>query len=618
MRAIKKYIQIDTGSLIRRFLLSWLFAVMLEYLILPSELRNLSNLEGLAQMSLLRIIVITIGSTAILSLISRFKKTEKIERISLVSVFSLLAILSFRTSATLPFIGICLAVLAILIVYSIFGWNKKPKEHKDSEKSNKSHLIILTILSAAFFFIISAWTVGRIYCFDTPTYDFGLFAQMFHYMKETGLPLTTLERDGLLTHFAVHVSPIYYLLLLFYWIIPKPETLQILQAAVITSAVIPLWKIGKHHGLTSLQRLLMCAILLLYPAYAGGASYDLHENCFLTPLILWLFYAIDTKNTLLTFIATVLTLMIKEDAAVYVAIIALYLIIKTVLQYKKLDKKNLITGISMLIISLVWFFLVTNYLAQSGDGVMTNRYENFMYDGSGSLITVIKSIILNPLKTVYECVDYEKLYFIGVTMLPLLGIPLFTRRYERYLLLIPYILLNLMSDYQYQHSIFFQYSFGSIAFLAYLTIINLSDFRKNKKKNIILISGVVIGMISSALLLGPTILHYVKEPITNYKHYESIRDTLDTIPDDAIVAATTFYTTHLSQRKTIYDIQYCTKEHLLEAEYIVLKLAETTDYGKYKTDDKESGLDNLIQLLKENGYDEYNKLDNILVIYHKS
>ena len=29
-----------------------------------------------------------------------------------------------------------------------------------------------------------------------PTYDFGIFAQMFHSMRTTGLPITTLERDG--------------------------------------------------------------------------------------------------------------------------------------------------------------------------------------------------------------------------------------------------------------------------------------------------------------------------------------------------------------------------------------------------------------------------------------
>ena len=441
---------------------------------------------------------------------------------------------------------------------------------------------------------------------------------MFYHMKESGVPFTTVERDGLLSHFAVHVSPIYYLMLPFYWLVPIPATLQVLQAAVITSAVIPLWKIGKNHGLTGAQRMLICAILLLYPAFSGGTSYDIHENCFLTPLILWLFYGIDRKNWCLTAIAAVLTLMVKEDAAVYVAVIALWLIAKTVLRYKKLDIYSLMTGVGLLAVSLGWFFLVTGYLAKSGDGVMTYRYNNFMYDGSSSLVTVIKSVILNPMKALYECVDAEKLYFISMTLLPLLGLPLLTRRYERYILLIPYVLVNLMSDYQYQHDIFFQYTFGSNAFLVYLTVVNLADLKINWQRIFALIAAVIVSAVCFGIVVAPKAMGYPVQAIQYHDYYQSIRDTLDTIPDGASVTATTFYTTHLSQRNVLYDVRYSSKEHLLETEYVVLNVSSTSDYKKYATGGKENGFENLVKLLEKKGYTEYASLEDILVIYRKA
>ena len=484
-------------------------------------------------------------------------------------------------------------------------------------KAHKACLWITVGLSAVFFLFVSAWTVGRVYSLSSPTYDFGIFSQMFYNMKESGLPMTTVERDGLLSHFAVHVSPIYYLMLPFYWLIPTPSTLQVLQAAVITSAVIPLWKIGKHHGLTGAQRMLVCAVLLLYPAYSGGTSYDIHENCFLTPLILWLFYGIDRKNAAITFVAAVLTLMVKEDAAVYVAVIALWLIIRTVLRFKKIDVQNLIVGTVLLAVSLGWFFIVTRYLAQNGDGVMTWRYKNFMYDGSSSLSTVIKSVILNPMKAVYECVDTEKLYFIAMTLLPLLGLPLLTRRYERYILLIPYILVNLMSDYQYQHDIFFQYTFGSTAFLMYLTVVNLSDMKLNRQRIFALAAAAIASAACFGIVVVPKAVRYPVQSIQHYDYYQNIRDVLDTIPDGASVTATTFYTTYLSQRETLYDVSFCSREHLLSTEYVVLKLSADSDYKKYAANGKENGFDNLVKLLEDNGYSEYNSLDNILVIYHK-
>lgn len=607
-----------TSDLLRRIILSWLVAVLIEYFILPSELRDLAKLDGLAQMSLVRIVGITCGFVLLLTALSLFAKTRLVECWGMVAAFALLAVTGLITSFTWPFLAVCGIVLILLVGFGIFGWDKSPLPRVESPRAHKAYIWITVGLSVIFFLFVSAWTVGRVYSFCSPTYDFGIFSQMFYHMKESGVPFTTVERDGLLSHFAVHVSPIYYLMLPFYWLVPIPATLQVLQAAVITSAVIPLWKIGKNHGLTGAQRMLICAILLLYPAFSGGTSYDIHENCFLTPLILWLFYGIDRKNWCLTAIAAVLTLMVKEDAAVYVAVIALWLIVKTVLRYKKLDIYNLMTGAVLLAVSLGWFFLVTGYLAKSGDGVMTYRYNNFMYDGSSSLVTVIKSVILNPMKALYECVDAEKLYFISMTLLPLLGLPLLTRRYERYILLIPYVLVNLMSDYQYQHDIFFQYTFGSNAFLVYLTVVNLADLKINWQRLFALIAAVIVSAVCFGIVVAPKAMGYPIQAIQYYNYYQGIRDTLDTIPDGASVTATTFYTTHLSQRDVLYDVRYSSKEHLLETEYVVLNISSTSDYKKYATGGKENGFENLLKLLVKKGYTEYASLEDVLVIYRKA
>ncbi|MGN0268257.1 MAG: DUF2079 domain-containing protein [Lachnospiraceae bacterium] len=613
----KKIHKVCISDITRRIILSWLLAVVIEYFILPGELRDLAELRGLAQMSLVRVIGISFCMAVLLTGLSCFVKIRTSERWSIIAAFSVLAISTWQASDSRIFLVACMLILTILVIFGIYGWNGNPEPAVEPKNCHNICIIITIGLSAAFFLFVSAWTVGRVYSFSSPTYDFGIFSQMFYYMKESGLPITTVERDGLLSHFAVHVSPIYYLMLPFYLMLPTPATLQVLQAAVITSAIIPLWKIGKHHGLTGAQRMLICALLLLYPAYSGGTGYDIHENCFLTPLILWLFYGIDRKNTAIIAAAAMLTLMVKEDAAVYVAVIALWLIVKTILRFRKTDVRNLMIGLTLLALSLGWFFLVTSYLSTNGDGVMTYRYQNFMYDGSSSLITVIKSVILNPMKAVYECADTEKLHFIAMTQLPLLGLPLMTRRYERYLLLIPYILVNLMSDYTYQHDIFFQYTFGSTAFLVYLTVVNLEDLKISRQRTFALIAAAAAGAVCFAIAVVPNAIPYPMQAIQNYEYHQNIRDTLDRIPDGASVTATTFYTTHLSQREILYDVRYCSREHLLETDYVVLKLSSNSDCKKYAADGKNNGFDNLVKLLKENGYTEYESLDHVLVIYHK-
>ena len=604
-------------TVFRRAVVSWIAAVLIEYLLLPFELRDLDRLNGLAEMSLMRIVCITCTGMILLWMASRCVNTAKAERWIFVAAISTLSAVTLYSSFTWAFLVVCVLIVSAAVIYGILGWDASAEVIAMPKKSHKAFLWITAGLSVCFFLFVSVWTVGRIYSFSTPTYDFGIFSQMFYHMKESGLPMTTVERDGLLSHFHVHVSPIWYLLLPFYSLIPTPVTLQVLQAAVIASAVIPLWKIGKHHGLSGAGRMLICAVLMLYPAFFGGTSYDIHENCFLTPLILWLFYGIDKKNTAVIAIFTLLTLMVKEDAAVYVAVIALWLIVKTALRFRKSEYDSLLTGIAMLAVSLIYFLLVTSFLAKIGDGVMTYRYDNFIYDGSSSLITVIKSVILNPMKAVYECVDKEKLRFIALTMLPLLGMPLLTRRYERYILLIPYVLVNLMSDYQYQHDIFFQYTFGSTAFLMYLTVINIADLKLNWKQltTLIIAAGVSAGCFG--WIVVSKAVKYPVNCVRYFEYYQNIRDTLAQIPEDASVTATTFYTTALSQREVLYDVRYSSTAHLLQTEYVVLNVSAENEYVRYETYGRNNGFENLVKLLSENGYELYAELNGVLVIYRK-
>ncbi len=601
-------------GLVRKLVAAWLMAVLMEYFLLPAGLRNLSGLSGLAQMSLARVVAVTALLFTGMWLLFRRFSAAGVERWCVTAAFAVLAIVSLAASCSWSYFAACCLLMLGFTVYSVHGWDASPEPAGETAPEKRIYLWVTAALAVAFFLFVSIWTVCRIYSFSTPSFDFGIFSQMFYYMKKTGLPFTTVERDTLLSHFRVHVSPIYYLMLPFYCLVPKPATLQVLQAAVLASAVIPLWKLGTVHRLKNWQKMAFCGLLLLYPAYSGGAGYDVHENCFLTPLILWLFYGIDKKNAPITAAAAALTLLVKEDAAVYVAVIALWLLVRSSLRDKKGEKWGLAAGGTMLAVSVGWFFLVTGYLAHVGDGVMTYRYNNFIYDGSGSLLTVIKAVIMNPMKAVYECVDPEKLQFIALTILPLLGLPFLTRRYERYLLLIPYLLVNLMSDYRYQHDIFFQYTYGATACLFYLAVVNLADLRIGwQKLGALAVAGAVsVGCFCANIV--PVAVHYPRQCAQYSAYYQSIRDALDTIPQDASVASYTFYSTYLSQRDELYDLYFYYEDHLLECDYVVI--GEGAQY-KHFAHGGDDGKENLKAILRANGYEICQEVPGVLTIYVK-
>lgn len=601
------------GPWIRRMLLIWLFAVTAEYICLDKTLRDMSVLDGIGQMSPVRLCALAAAAAGGLFVLRRYLTAER-ERLILAAVYTVMAVAALTVSFTWPFLAACLLVQVMVLVYALWGWDDRSCNAAVRCREDRRFLWATAMAAVLFFLVVAVWTACRVFSFSTPTFDFGIFAQMFHSMKTTGLPITTVERDGPLSHFAVHVSPIYYLLLPFYYIVPHPAALQVLQAAVLASAVIPLWKLGKHHNLHPALRFLMCLLLLLYPAYAGGTSYDIHENAFLTPLLLWLFYGINRKNGVITAIAALLTLSVKEDAAVYVAVVALYLLLRSALSADK--KWGLTAGALLLIVAIGWFAAVTGYLATSGDGVMTYRYDNFMYDGSDSLITVIKAVLLRPMKAVFECVDEQKLEFIGLTMGALAFLPLMTRRYERLVLLIPYLLVNLMTDYKYQHDIFFQYTYGSTACLIYMVLVNLADWKKDLHRLLALGLAVAVSFGCFWSQIMPKALRYPTYCKTYAGYYDALRDVLDVIPEDASVAATTYYTTYLSQRDVLYDVRYGSREHVLSCEYVAVGVTDTHGLKTYAVNGK-NGYENFVALLADEGYVKIAEYEGKLEIYHK-
>lgn len=609
MDTIKKFYSLHARDLLRRLLLSWLFACSLEYLLASPH--DLSGTACLLSMSLLRVCAITAVLTVGLQLFSRSAAAERWVMFGCVCALSGLSLL-FDFSVGL--LAACLALVAIVLGYALRGCDLRDDSFAPAPKAKKRYFLILACIVGAFFLFVSVWTVCRVCIFGSSTYDLGLFSQMFHSMKTTGLPTTTLERATTMSHFHVHVSPIYYLMLPFYCIFPSAKTLQVLQAAVLASAVIPLWKIGRLHGLKPLACLAVCAALLLFPSYSGGTGFDLHENCFLTPLILWTLYAIDAKKLPLTVVFSLLTLMVKEDAALYVAVLALWQILKTVRQ--KGNKRELLLGFGLLIGALAWFLAVTSYLRNVGDGVMSYRYDNFIYDGSSSLFTVIKAVVMCPMKALAESFESQKLGYVLKTLLPVLFLPFFTRKYERFVLLIPYFLVNLMSDYKYQHDLFFQYSFGSAAFLIYLTAINLADLKWQQLHAALPAAACAFGLLFVCTDIAPTALRVVKTQCEYSSYYGRIEDTLALIPEDASVSSGAFYTPQLSEREIIYDLFYCSKQQLLSTQYVVLDVNLTIDYRAYATkSDYSDGLANLIALLEENGYELFAEIEDELIIY---
>ena len=109
----------NVSDFVRHITLSWLLAVVIEYSILPNELRDLAKLAGLAQMSFIRVIGITCVLTILLVRISCIAKIATAERLSIVTTFAVLVITALLSNSTWAYVAVCILVLVILVVFDV-------------------------------------------------------------------------------------------------------------------------------------------------------------------------------------------------------------------------------------------------------------------------------------------------------------------------------------------------------------------------------------------------------------------------------------------------------------------------------------------------------------------
>lgn len=413
------------------------------------------------------------------------------------------------------------------------------------------------VLLAAF---LIAVTVFRYLTFAAPGFDFGIFSQMFAYMRRTGLPLTTYERSALLSHFNIHFSPIYYLMLPLYLLFPDPATLQVQQALIVAAGLYPLYLLCRRHALGTGATALMAGVYLLFPALSGSCLYDLHENCFLTVCLLFVLYGMDADKPWILWSAALLTLCIKEDAAIYLAFLGLYDLLRG---------PHRVRGAALFAAALAAFLATTGYISSGGDGVMDVRYQNLVDDPSDGMLGVVRTALLQPARLLAECFEADKVQYLLLMLLPFFPLLLCKKHPERYLLLCPMLLLNVLPDWKYQHNIGFQYHFGTTALLLYFALLQLSEQNKRRQTFHALLAVAVCAVLFSGshlrrLDIVPT---YLAQP----EQYEQMEQALDEIPEGASVSASTFLTAHLADHEELYPL-----EANIKTDYVALDLR----YGK--------------------------------------
>ena len=417
-----------------------------------------------------------------------------------------------------------------------------------------------SVLSFVILYVVylSIVVVYKVKTFDGSTFDIGIFSQMFHRMSTDLTAITTLERDRVLSHFAVHISPIFYLMLPFYKFLPHVETLEVLQIWVVFSAVIPLRLLLKRLNLSKPINSLIIAWFVLIPVMTTAGGYHLHENCFLVPLIIWLFYFISSEQKWKILLVTLLLLFVKEDAFIYVVSIGLYFLFQKRFSLSSQTKKWII--LVDFILPVLYFALGLYLLNTYGEGGMVSRFEPYLLEGENGILSVLKNLILHPTYVFSKLLIARKLGYLFFVLAPLVFLPLVQRTWSNYLLSLPLIVINLLPDWPYQYDIGFQYSYGSQTLLFIMALLALEDLKEHK----FIKEKTTLAMVTVGIIMSGTLLHHFTHNwsfnigyyFEHKEKFDTMRYTLESLPEEASVVTEGGYTPALRNHQYLYDIFY--------------------------------------------------------------
>lgn len=420
--------------------------------------------------------------------------------------------------------------------------------------------IVLFVVTTIYFGYITSL---RYFSFKTFTFDFGVFAQMFDNMAQTGQPLTTVERSYEMSHFGVHFSPIYYLLLPGYYLFRSPVYLFYAQAACVAAGVFAVYLICKKLGLSGKMTLCFEFIYCFYPALFNGCFYDFHENKMLTSIILFLFYFIISNKRIPIIILSLMLLMVKEDAAIYLIVIAIYTLI---------NRKQYANGTIMLSMAVVYFIIANKIVASLGEeGVMMYRLSDYFVNEEETYSSVLSGVFYDIGYLIKMMFASDKIPFIIWMFLPVLFTPFATKKVSSLILLLPIIPINLMQTWRYQYHIDYQYTYGIGALIIFSAIICIKDLSRRPRHVAMLMSLIMCFSMTSCLVSSKTDMnHSYYDSVKD--EYENIEQALNEIPQDATVTASHSIVPHLYFVDQLYTIPeyYGNNKEIDETDYYIV------------------------------------------------
>lgn len=322
----------------------------------------------------------------------------------------------------------------------------------------------LALLLVAVLLYIVAYSSKSInhYRIGVTLFDLAVFDQSFWNATQGTLFYTSLE--GEISHFGRHFSPIFFLLLPFYALRPDPTTLLVLQSVALGLAAIPLWLITRMRVGHPLPALVAGLVYLASPVVHDiNIVNEFHEVAFAIPLLFLAFLALETERWRLYWVAVIGSLMVKEDVALIVAALGLYVAFAA--GHRR-------TGLATLATAAVWFVVVVELVMPALRGSLGPvPFVGYEYLGEG-IFGIARGIVTKPGELLEVMTSAPKREFLKWLFLPVGFLALLAPRVL--FIALPGLFLILASTNPSTYAVFERYIAPALPFIFIAAIVGVA------------------------------------------------------------------------------------------------------------------------------------------------
>lgn len=254
-------------------------------------------------------------------------------------------------------------------------------------------------------------TVTRHWTLATHALDLGYYVQLVWSMSVGRGPRVSLPE---MHAWGDHLSPIMWAFVPAFWLLPGPPTLLVAQAAILALGAPAVYLLARRRLGDERVAALWALLYLVNPSLHGMNVRDFHAAALAVPLLLWAFVAADAGRALLFVGALVLVLATREDAALAVIGVGLWL---------AFGRRQWLVGAATAVgaFAVLWADLKWVIPAFRGEPYShLARYEAF----GRSLGEILAGIVLHPLRTLARIATPDRLVYLLAMLLPLGLLPL--------------------------------------------------------------------------------------------------------------------------------------------------------------------------------------------------